>query len=910
MYNKWTLSHHRWPIPLLLLLFLIYCNNAFTQKNYVSWIESFDLPNGTMFDSDSTSWIAIEGEISDNKLMFNNTSGFWISEPILLYGEEVTIDIFFGSAGKPLAEDLLKFSYEIDGREHKGKVCGAFPDGQMHFTAKGQYLTLQIEAQTHGTYFLHEIRIESVNTQDDSLIPTTLPPGPVMNSLPWDETFDLPESTTEDKGETAWSSSGGSIKEGKFVIHQQIGSWESSLIDTRGKSFIVETVYGSKGNPSQNDFLHISYVVDGKTHVSEKQGVLVEGLEQFKAIGNMLQIRIEGNTSAEYYISSISIKTTNNLPTPTSPAPAPNPDNDSLYQSIFNEIPVQQLPWMATFNEGSTNISLNEGAWITSTGQTLQNRFEFRGRGVWKSAPINIMGEAQIDIELDYEEILDNEDVLYIIYDLDGKKDTSFKVGPSSSFAESRIISCNKAIITIESQSETAKYTINRVHIHREINRNVENSDLEANCKQARGRIKNIKENGSWRVVSDIGTNLRGIGGWWQGVFEDENVHEDPDLYYQDSWWKAMWENGLNVSRTICHDPFRRRAYGEGNGYNFNIPSDREAFIKKMDSAVALAKKYHMYIVINYHDVGGVDMNVCREFWNLVAPRYKDETHVIYEIMNEPEGARDWQLEDSRKVEEIYRLVRELAPETYILLCSFSNMGPDWEYNPNRSMLSAATTLRNIDWSNAGIAFHSYWGENLVKYVEDLIKEFPAINTEINLPLGYVTLDQNGDDHVRNEPLVQGEAWNQESMERLNIGWMTWEHDSWREFRHNYLASPNENLTNPGKPGLLYQAREEGWIWNFDIDLYQCGFTPKLIPEKPGITVFPNPVPSSFSHFSVKLPKDWQGATINIFNVQSELVYTNVVTSELINVPKLLPGIYNIIVNQPNNTEIRKVLIN
>ena len=43
-----------------------------------------------------------------------------------------------------------------------------------------------------------------------------------------------------------------------------------------------------------------------------------------------------------------------------------------------------------------------------------------------------------------------------------------------------------------------------------------------------------------------------------------------------------------------------------------------------------------MHVIINYHDVGSYEKEFLTKFWDLVAPRYRDRTHVAYELMNEP----------------------------------------------------------------------------------------------------------------------------------------------------------------------------------------------------------------------------------------------------------------------------------
>ncbi len=753
------LSYFRFGAFFISLLFAVITLSA--QEKPISWMETFDHPNGTFNDSDSTSWIAVNAVVQNKQLMFSDALGYWISELIPIHGKDVQIDIIFGASEAVQEQDLIRFSCLVDDKEYRANAQGSFLEKKFTFHVKGNLLNLQIEAQTGGSYFIDQVRIQELAQQTDQAL------------------------------------------------------------------------------PDMNLAANGSLVFDA-THI--------------------------------------------------------------------HALPFQSPQWKADFSTAGKDFDTGSHAWMASGGITQQHSFVFTEKGSWISAPIDINGFAQIDLEFQYDIEPDADDLLRIYYITDERIDTVDKKGAFTTLSASRLVSGNQLIIKIESFSESVQYAIRQVSVHQHVAFDLAHSSRSA-CDVPRGRIQNIYEHGSWRIITDIGTNLRGIGGWWQGVYKNPNRHEDPNLYFEENWWKAMWENGLNVSRAICHDPFWKSEIGPHKGYDFHDPAQVAEFTDKMDRVVELARKNHMYLVINYHDVGRVDMAECSTFWKVVAPRYKDETHVIYELMNEPQGARDWQDEDSRKVEAMYRFVRELAPETYLLLSSFSNMGPNWEYDVDRSMLAASRSLQGIDWTNAGIAFHSYWGENMLRYAEELISEFPAINTEANLPLGYVTKDLSGDDSVRNEPLIPGEPWNQQSMEKLNIGWMTWELDTWREYQDNYLGSPDHNMTNPGKPGLLYHARQEEWLWEFDRDLYTC--PPSISEEQalPDITMFPNPVPAGFSEFSIKVPADWIGASIRMFNLQGELVYSGTAQTELMSIQKPGTGIYPILIRWEDQQFVQKIYI-
>src|ERR1700760_4143235 len=57
-------------------------------------------------------------------------------------------------------------------------------------------------------------------------------------------------------------------------------------------------------------------------------------------------------------------------------------------------------------------------------------------------------------------------------------------------------------------------------------------------------------------------------------------------------------------------------------------------------------------------------------FWEAVAPRYKDRTHVFYELKNEP-----WQYDGLAEYQRtMYSLMRPLAPDTHIILWTIEHL--------------------------------------------------------------------------------------------------------------------------------------------------------------------------------------------------------------------------------------------
>lgn len=127
------------------------------------------------------------------------------------------------------------------------------------------------------------------------------------------------------------------------------------------------------------------------------------------------------------------------------------------------------------------------------------------------------------------------------------------------------------------------------------------------------------------------------------------------------------------------------------------------------DSLVNWTREAGVYLVIT---IGGWDKNgefsidKVREFWQYYAPRYADETHVIYEVMNEPEFICNNASGDTVISMELEACdtIRKYAPDTHILLMSYGGIA-NLEY-----LEQDLQALRDggIDFDNESIAYHGY----------------------------------------------------------------------------------------------------------------------------------------------------------------------------------------------------------
>jgi hypothetical protein len=125
----------------------------------------------------------------------------------------------------------------------------------------------------------------------------------------------------------------------------------------------------------------------------------------------------------------------------------------------------------------------------------------------------------------------------------------------------------------------------------------------------------------------------------------------------------------------------------------------------KVDKVVDMADENDLYVVLTIGcggDNGNFNQNFVTTFWDFYAPRYKDRTHVVFELMNEPQK---WSAPYRANVLDMekkgYDQIRKLAPDTHIMMMSYSQ--------PN-NWTQAANECEGlgISWDNASVAFHTY----------------------------------------------------------------------------------------------------------------------------------------------------------------------------------------------------------
>ncbi|GAB4368238.1 MAG: hypothetical protein Kow00121_07210 [Elainellaceae cyanobacterium] len=213
-------------------------------------------------------------------------------------------------------------------------------------------------------------------------------------------------------------------------------------------------------------------------------------------------------------------------------------------------------------------------------------------------------------------------------------------------------------------------------------------------------------------VTSDIGTLLRGATMQLEAPDNELSVKA-----IDENHWRQVKDLKLNLVR---FDVKLSTASPRSMTIEEQLPS--------IDKAVDIAEQLGLYIMImNSVEPGSYNADELLTFWEVVAPRYKDRPHVLYEMVNEPVG---WSPPYSRSIiadlKQVYDLMRSSAPQTHIVLWTFANM-------PNAALaLATIQQMQGVDYTNTTVGWHWYDenDQSGIAPVQAVMAQYPVFMTE------------------------------------------------------------------------------------------------------------------------------------------------------------------------------------
>ena len=203
----------------------------------------------------------------------------------------------------------------------------------------------------------------------------------------------------------------------------------------------------------------------------------------------------------------------------------------------------------------------------------------------------------------------------------------------------------------------------------------------------------------------------------------------------------------------------------------------RKDYLYAIDTLVDWCAENGIYAIVNLHIEynTNVELEKANAFWSLIAPRYKDRTHVVYELLNEPEPKTSLAVST-----QIYQHVKSLAPKTHQIV--FSHVAAT-----QLTIEALAKATKGIDFQNASIGFHCYDSVLLNTKQWDHAEEiraagYPIICTE------FISLTNNNDMPIEYDSLMHCMM----RAEERKMAWISW--------------GPFAQYRNPNKQGWTHNA--------------------------------------------------------------------------------------------------------
>ena len=184
------------------------------------------------------------------------------------------------------------------------------------------------------------------------------------------------------------------------------------------------------------------------------------------------------------------------------------------------------------------------------------------------------------------------------------------------------------------------------------------------------------------------------------------------------------------------------------------------AYVQTCDRVIDECERLGLYVILCIGAMTGFEENYdnevqwMKEFWTFYAPRYKDRKHVIFELCNEFGHYNSYGDGFEACIEgqaSLYRTVRQYAPETPVILWSFSHTLWKWDFPVWMRALedhipggthNVAVGIHSYECGVDGepLSFFDHWGAEGLRSVVHLFNGlgYPVINTE--MPYGETSL--------------------------------------------------------------------------------------------------------------------------------------------------------------------------
>lgn len=213
---------------------------------------------------------------------------------------------------------------------------------------------------------------------------------------------------------------------------------------------------------------------------------------------------------------------------------------------------------------------------------------------------------------------------------------------------------------------------------------------------------------------------------------------------------------------TQMHDEWHMNAvrlamYTVEGGY---IEGDRAAITETVEHGIEYAKAAGMYAIVDWHSMYDSNpltyVEESKEFFDHISGKFAKETHVLYEICNEPNGGTTW-ADIKTYAEAVIPVIRKNDPDAVVIVGT-----------PGYSHLIIAPGYDPLTFDNVMYTLHFYAASNKESVRKDmkdaLAKNIPVFITEFGVTRG------GGGGEVNTE---EGELW-LSLCDELKVSYMMW----------------------------------------------------------------------------------------------------------------------------------------
>lgn len=236
--------------------------------------------------------------------------------------------------------------------------------------------------------------------------------------------------------------------------------------------------------------------------------------------------------------------------------------------------------------------------------------------------------------------------------------------------------------------------------------------------------------------------------------------------------------------------------YTEGfSGYLTGDETNQAYLLEEIDQAVSYASDNDLYVIIDWHILEDENPLIYQdeaiEFFELMAQKYGDNEHVIFEICNEPNGNTNWE-DISKYANQVIPVIREYS-DNLILVGT-----------PNYSQDVDEVIDHELDYANIMYTAHFY----SATHHEELREKIKSAN-EAGIPIFVSEFGLSESSGEGDIDLKEANEWLQ-FLDDLNISYVMWSLSNKDE------SSAMINASEISVSGLEYNDFTDGGKWYLD----------------------------------------------------------------------------------------------